>query len=452
MELLTALALAALAAVVGYVLGRRGSISGTKERTTAESEAPVPASPILQPTELEPVRETADGIERALADLRLGVVVVAQDGAEVYRNNRAKEYATGRHGDALVDAALERVIGGALLGLSLEERVEIYGPPARSVLVQASPTYEAGDLAGAVGVIDDVTEFRHMLRVRSDFVANVSHELRTPVGAMSVLAETIADTEDPEIVDRLSGRMLREATRLADTIDDLLTLSRLESGPLEDPETIDLVSVAAMAVERTSEAAAQRPVEVRVDADDNGPVLVDGDQGQLVSAVANLVDNAVKYSEVDGVVEIQVRSASGPGASARARAVDHQWDNDAREPVPDRAGAWLSTATVAELSVFDDGIGIPERDLERIFERFYRVDSGRSRETGGTGLGLSIVRHVLLNHQGTVDVDSVEGRGTTFTIRLPLSPAQGKLEPGAGSTAGRLVRTTLDEDRDRAAE
>ena len=127
-------------------------------------------------------------IERALADLRLGVVVVGSDGTESYRNNRAKDFATGRHGDALVEAALQRVIEGALLGLALEEAVEVYGPPARSLLVQASPTYQDGEPSGAVGVIDDVTEIRRITRVRSDFVANVSHELRTPIGAMSVLA------------------------------------------------------------------------------------------------------------------------------------------------------------------------------------------------------------------------------------------------------------------------
>ena len=237
-----------------------------------------------------PLRPAADDVERALADLRLGVVVVADDGTEVYRNHRAKEYATGRHGDALVEAALQRVIDGALLGLSLEESVEVYGPPARSITVQASPTYERGQLGGAVAVIEDVTEARHINRVRSDFVANVSHELRTPVGALSVLAETIAGTDDVEVVDRLAKRMMREATRLGDTIEDLLALSRLESGPVGDPETIDLVSVATMAVERTAEAAAQRRVVVNVRAAPDRPVLVDGDQGQLVSAVANLID------------------------------------------------------------------------------------------------------------------------------------------------------------------
>ncbi|MEM9564212.1 MAG: ATP-binding protein, partial [Actinomycetota bacterium] len=275
---------------------------------------------------------------------------------------------------------------------------------------------------GAVGVIEDVTEARHNLRVRSDFVANVSHELRTPVGAMSVLAETIAEANDPDVINRLSGRMQREATRLADTIEDLLALSRLESGPVTDPETVDLVSVASMAIERTAERAAQRRVEVEVDSDT--PVLVDGDQGQLVAAVSNLIDNAIKYTERGSAVEVRVRQIVGAAASIGPGTLSFSARSGQHSPAPDREGRWLAEEKVAELSVFDDGIGIPERDLERIFERFYRVDSGRSRETGGTGLGLSIVRHAVLNHRGTVDVDSLEGHGSTFTIRLPVSVAQ----------------------------
>lgn len=382
-------AVAIVAGVLGHWLGRRQAV------------LPVVLEPERRP-EPNPtdVRERVD-IERAMADLRLGVVVMLDDGTEVYRNNRAVQFATGRHGDALVEAALQRVMEGALVGLSLEETVEVYGPPARTLTVQASPTYDGGELGGAVGVIDDVTEARHIDRVRSDFVANVSHELRTPVGAMSVLAETIAGSDDPEVIDRLAGRMQREANRLANTIDDLLALSRLESGPVTDPETIDLVSVATMAVERTGEAAQQRQVLVTIDQATDGPILIDGDQGQLVSAVANLVENAIKYSDDGGEVTIRLDTA-----------------DDAKT---------VHDIGMAEISVVDEGIGIPERDLDRIFERFYRVDSARSRETGGSGLGLSIVRHALQNHRADIGVKSTEGVGSTFTVRIPLSAAQAQL-------------------------
>ncbi len=389
------------------------------------------------PVEIEtPVQQTVEDrvdtdIERALADLRLGVVVVTEDGTEAYRNNQATQYATGRHSDALVEAALERVLEGALLGLSLEESVEVYGPPARSVLVQASPTYHGGQLRGAVGVIEDVTEARHVDRVRSDFVANVSHELRTPVGAISVLAETIADADDPEVVARLTTRMQREASRLSHTIEDLLVLSRLESGPVIEPETIDLVSVVSMAVERTEEAAGQQEVRVTVENDAATPILVEGDQGQLVSAVANLLDNAIKYSdsgtEVSVRLEAKPRSIDldGPEGHVSGREMDHQ----RRASDGDLPENRLGTAAIV---ISDDGIGIPDRDLDRIFERFYRVDSARRRETGGTGLGLSIVRNAIRKHQGEIAVESVEGQGSTFTVRLPISEAQSRLsEEGA---------------------
>ena len=397
---LVVIGVALAAASGGFLFGKR----------LGESRSHTASVTAVQPVESGPTGRSGShlDIERALADLRLGVIVVSQDGTETYRNHQAQQFATGRHGDALVEAALQRVLEGALVGLSLEESVEVYGPPARSILVQASPTYDGGSLGGAVGVIDDVTEARHIDRVRSDFVANVSHELRTPVGAMSVLAETIADSDDPEVIDRLSTRMQREASRLGDTIEDLLALSRLESGPVSDPETIDLVSVASMAIERTGESAQQRGVNVSLENEFDAPVLIDGDTGQLVSAVANLVDNGIKYSDPGGQVQLRVRVR--PGAAI-------QLDAPADGPVADRA----------ELSVIDSGIGIPDRDLDRIFERFYRVDTARSRETGGTGLGLSIVRHALLNHGGLIDVSSQEGEGSTFTISLPVSSAQAQV-------------------------
>jgi two-component system sensor histidine kinase SenX3 len=451
---LLALAAAVIGLVIGWFLATRQRAKPTSTRTEfdadeslpvgslrlgAEPDQPQPASqprepsqqPTVDPPSAEQVKKyDALDIERALADLRLAVVVTRADGAEVYRNARAMEYATGRHGAALVEAALQRVIEGARLGLSLEETVEIFGPPARSLLVQASPTYRDGELNGAVGVIDDITEFQQVHRVRSDFVANVSHELRTPVGAISVLAETIADADDPAVVSRMSARMVDEANRLADTIDDLLALSRLESGPISDPETIDLVSVASMAMERTAGAAAQRPVTVTLAG--RGPVLVDGDQGQLVSAVANLVDNAIKYSDPDGDVTIQIQARTVKPAPPS----ELPPTND-RQPAADRLGRWEPGSQIAELTVHDEGIGIPARDLDRIFERFYRVDAARSRDTGGTGLGLSIVRNALLNHRGTIDVESVEGQGSTFTLRVPLSPSQLQL----GNVADELQPT-----------
>jgi two-component system, OmpR family, sensor histidine kinase SenX3 len=224
--------------------------------------------------------------------------------------------------------------------------------------------------------------------VRRDFVANISHELKTPVGALGLLAETLLAEDEPEVARRLAERMLTEAFRVAHTIDDLLELSRIEGA--DDTSYVDapVDQLIAEAVERVQGGADQRGISIDVESTPV-PLAVSGDRRQLVSAVYNLIDNAVKYSE-DGS-SVEVRSGTD--------------------------GRWV------EIAVRDHGVGIPQRDLERVFERFYRVDRARSRETGGTGLGLAIVRHVANNHAGEVRVDSREGEGSTFTLRLPIGTA-----------------------------
>jgi two-component system sensor histidine kinase SenX3 len=236
---------------------------------------------------------------------------------------------------------------------------------------------------------------RRVDAVRRDFVSNISHELQTPVGALALLAETlVAETggDEPEapldateaaVVHRLATRVLHEALRIGRTIEDLLELARLEADVEPRRVRVKLRHLLADAAARARPGAALRSVELTVDA---GPGTVLVDERQIVSALSNLVDNAVKYSPQGATVEL---SAS----------VDD--------------GGW------AEVSVRDHGIGIPEADRDRVFERFYRVDQARSRETGGTGLGLAIVRHVAANHGGEVRVASIEGEGSTFVLRLP---------------------------------
>jgi len=241
--------------------------------------------------------------------------------------------------------------------------------------------------SGTVVLVDDVSELRRLEAVRRDFVANVSHEPRTPVGAMGVLAETLADELDPEVMRRLASRITGEAERAGRLIDGLLDLSRIEAAGVHGSRRVDLGTVVATAIERVRHLAEQQGVELVAPAGATD-VAVQGDENQLVSAVVNLLENAVKYSDEGSAVEVSAGTPS-PGS--------------------------------VEVVVRDRGIGIPARDLERIFERFYRVDRARSRETGGTGLGLSIVRHVATNHGGEVLVESQEGRGSTFTLRLPSS-------------------------------
>jgi two-component system sensor histidine kinase SenX3 len=234
-------------------------------------------------------------------------------------------------------------------------------------------------------VIDDVTDRRRLEAVRRDFVANISHELKTPVGALGLLAETLLSEDDPAVARRLAERLLDEAFRVGRTIDDLLALSQIEADEVGLRDEVPVHLFIAEAVERVRPAAEQHDISIQVE-EPAARLVVLGDRRQLVSATYNLLDNAVKYSDPGSTVEVRART-------------DGQW---------------------IELSVEDHGIGIPRRDLERVFERFYRVDRARSRETGGTGLGLAIVRHVASNHSGEVRVESREGEGSTFTLRLPV--------------------------------
>jgi two-component system sensor histidine kinase SenX3 len=279
---------------------------------------------------------------------------------------------------------VEEVVAAGEATRSVTQTLELRGPPAQTLQVTAAPIGRAGRRAGTVVLVDDVSELRRLEAVRRDFVANVSHELRTPVGAMGVLAETLAGEGDPAVMRRLAERITTEAERAGHLIDALLDLSRIEAAGLHAGRRIDVGALLAAAADRVGPLASRQGVELVVAPAPEG-LEVEGDESQLTSAVANLLSNAVKYSDEKSEVNVEA-------------GVDGDW---------------------VDIVVRDHGVGIPTRDLERIFERFYRVDRARSRETGGTGLGLSIVRHVATNHGGDVLVSSEEGLGSTFTLRLP---------------------------------
>jgi two-component system sensor histidine kinase SenX3 len=269
-----------------------------------------------------------------------------------------------------------------------------------------------GAALGGGGLIlllaEDQTESRRVEEVRRDFVANISHELKTPVGALALLAETMEEAaDDPDAVRRFASRMRQEASRLTYLVQDLITLSRIQAAePVPDPNPVDLGAVVAEVLDRCRMKASARGIELAESCDEELEELeVLGDEDLLVTALRNLVENAVAYSPEKTRVVVSV---TRDGINA------------------------------AQISVADQGIGIPERDLERIFERFYRVDPARSRATGGTGLGLAIVKHVVAAHGGKVTVWSKEGVGSTFTLRLPAfrntpaadgSPAAGLAQP-----------------------
>jgi two-component system sensor histidine kinase SenX3 len=321
----------------------------------------------------------------AVASADVGIVVVDAQGREVVRSLGAERFRAARHADALAHEVIERLLRGALAGEEAEEELSLFGPPRETLVVLGVPLRNTSmEIVGAAAYVRDITELRRVESVRRDFVANVSHELKTPIGAMALLAETFQATDDLEVGRRLAAQLHREAERLARIVDDLLDLSEVEAHQRTARDRVPVARVVAEAVDRVRPHALARDIPLAV-ADDGGDEVVLGDVRQLVGALTNLLDNAVKYSDAGEVVEVGV--------------------------------------TVGEdrlvIGVRDHGIGIPSRDLERIFERFYRVDPARSRATGGTGLGLAIVRHVAQAHGGEVTVESIEGQGSVFRLSLP---------------------------------
>jgi two-component system sensor histidine kinase SenX3 len=326
-----------------------------------------------------------DLMQRALDRLPEGVVIVDADGRQVAANAAARSMAGTHHGDAIVFEAIESLAASARGGEPRERTIELTGPPRRTLNIKAIPIDTPGAAGrGALVVAEDVTERQRLEDVRTDFVANVSHELKTPIGAIALLAETLGGEDDPETVARLASRIQSEALRVGNLITDLMELSWIETGDQARPAAVRVRRVLNESVDRVRDLAEQRGITI--ERQDVSPKLaVAGDRRQLVSAVGNLLENAVRYSDANSTVELSTVTSGG----------------------------------FVEIRVTDHGIGIPARDLDRVFERFYRVDRARSRETGGTGLGLSIVRHVADNHRGTVRVSSVEGEGSTFVFRLP---------------------------------
>ncbi len=379
---------AALAAIVIRALqGRRlGAVLATAGLDSA-------SSPEARLHRLERFVASAAATQRAAedAETRLvaaldafpqAVLLCDEAGELTFANRAAARFIAARHGDALVGAAV-RDLMAEVAGRGQDRgrrEVQLSGPPRQCFNILVQPLTSGG----AIAVAEDVTERRRLEDVRRDFVANISHELKTPVGAMALLAETMTGEDDPELVLRLAGRLHHEAMRVGRTIDDLLVLSRIETDATRAVEVVDVGLVIAETLDRVGQAAENRRISLEVEHLEPG-LRIPGDARQLASALYNLVDNALKYSEDGSVVAVSCRLVGGD----------------------------------VHLSVCDRGIGIPAHDLERVFERFYRVDKGRSRRTGGTGLGLAIVRHVAQNHGGRVTVESREGEGSTFTLVLP---------------------------------
>ncbi len=333
----------------------------------------------------EPVEEPLlpPGIATVLSVLRSSAVVVGED--DVVLKASAPAYAMGFvRGNALVSGELAVLVDQVRRDGDIRETELLMSRPGlspRHVTARVAPLSSRLVLA----LVEDRTRERQVEAVRRDFVANVSHELKTPVGAIRLLAEAVNDAaDDPEAVQRFSGRMITESERLTRLVQQIIELSRLQGhDPIDEPVAVPVDDVVKTAVDTSAIDADARQISV-VTGGAHG-LFVFGSGEQITAAVSNLVANAVTYSGEGSTVLV---SAKG---------------------LPE----------VVEISVVDQGMGIPEKEVMRIFERFYRVDPARHRSTGGTGLGLSIVKHVAASHGGDIRVWSAEGQGSTFTLSLP---------------------------------
>ena len=371
-----------LAAVIGVLVGAAAVLAFRVSERQQQLPGPADASPA--PT-LPP------GAADVLALLRSSTVVLDAEDRVVRASPAAYAFGLVREQRLLSEELLEMVRQVRRHGEIRERELELpRGPIGSSTLAVQARVAPLGSALVLV-LVEDRTEARRVDAVRRDFVANVSHELKTPVGAVSLLAEALADAaDDPEAVRRFAGRMQHESERLTRLVQDVIELSRLQGhDPLEAPVLVAVDDVVAESVDRSRLTAEARGISLVCGGVRGLKVM--GDSRQLVTALGNLVDNAVRYGPERSRVAVSVAEALDPAGR------------------------------VAEISVTDEGPGIPEAERERIFERFYRVDAARSRETGGTGLGLSIVKHVAAGHGGEATVWSAEGTGSTFTLRLPVA-------------------------------
>jgi two-component system, OmpR family, sensor histidine kinase SenX3 len=347
------------------------------------------------------------GLSSVLSVLSSSAVVLDSEDRVLRASSAARAFGLVKGDQLLVGELLALARQVRRDGEIREGEIEVsghkHGDRTTSFAVRVAPLgapLGAADGTGGLVLVlaEDQTESRRVEEVRRDFVANVSHELKTPVGALALLAETVEDAaDDPEAVRRFAGRMRYEAARLTSLVKDLITLSRIQAAePVPEPVPVKLDAVVAEALDRCRMKAGSRGIDL-VAATEHG-LSVLGDEDLLVTALRNLLDNAVDYSPEHTRVLVSIKCAA---------------------------------EDTVEISVADQGIGIPERDRERIFERFYRVDPARSRATGGTGLGLAIVKHVTAAHGGNVTVWSKVGAGSTFTLRLPLYASRRPAQPGA---------------------
>ncbi|ALS29227.1 histidine kinase [Paenibacillus sp. 32O-W] len=359
--------------------------------------------------QMERIRRNESQLESVLANMINGIVMIDANGRIVLMNRRAEEVLgvkagelTGKHfSEMRQQYELARMIQDAMDNKEhLREEITFYFPEERLLELNLVPFRQDGDeFGGVLLVVQDVTAIRRLERMRSEFVANVSHELKTPIAAVKGFAETLLGgaVDDPETARAFLQIIFDESDRLNRLIGDILELSKIESRrvPLQF-SPVELSSFLERTVEVVKTEAARKSIALELKCEQD--LYVEADEDRLRQIMMNLLANGINYTPEGGKVTVIAEAIAANG-----------------EPAPEGADYER-----VRIRITDTGIGIPKKDLPRIFERFYRVDKARSRSSGGTGLGLSIVKHLVELHKGTISVDSVVGKGTTFTLELPV--------------------------------
>jgi two-component system phosphate regulon sensor histidine kinase PhoR len=382
-------------------LGHKIRVSGTREHTVLADTINAMSGRLAGMFDL--LEHDKEQLRAILSGMVEGVIAVDERGRVLFANDRAGRLLSFDP-NSVVKSPLfevarepgfrEVVEKGLASSDAHREELEWKGPPPRTLAVYVS-RFPGHGMPGAVVVLHDTTDVRAAERMRQDFVANVSHELKTPLTVIKSSVEALADgaVEEPEARDMFLGQMTREADRLHDLIQDLLSLARIESGNLAlEAKSIPLGRAITDCVERHHTRAEIKTLTmVEKPPADAREVMVWADADALRQVLDNLVDNAIKYTPNGGRITVR----------------------------------WSAAPDAVIFEVEDTGVGIPQEDLPRVFERFYRVDKARSRSMGGTGLGLSIVKHLVQAMKGQVRVASTVGKGTTFRVSLPRAAGNG---------------------------
>jgi two-component system phosphate regulon sensor histidine kinase PhoR len=347
-------------------------------------------------TQMEEIRENQQRLTGVLSNMVSGVMLINTDGRIMLVNRAMEEMIASTsnqlmgklHIEAGKNFGLSQLIGRTLKeGVSIHEEVHVYFPAERILDAHVAPSIgENGEIRGVITVLHDITEIRRLEKMRSEFVANVSHELKTPVTSLKGFAETLLDgaMHDEEVLRSFLTIMLEESERLHRLIADILDLSKIEQHRLPlNPVKLDIVNLIHETVSTLREEVYKKNLVIELPEVEN--LMMEADKDRLQQIILNLVANALAYTPEGGTITVDVK--------------------DIGQEV--------------KLAVKDTGIGISKKDLPRIFERFYRVDKARSRQSGGTGLGLAIVKHLVESHHGRIKVESEEGKGTSFMITLP---------------------------------